>query len=63
VTGHAVAAGWRLEHVDTATLGEWDSFESSWRKGHDPAVAAERRREYTDVYRGRLGFCYLVLRR
>jgi hypothetical protein len=63
VVAEARDAGWHVEHLDTATQSEWDGFESRWRKGHDPHVAAERLREYQDVYRGQLGFCYLVLRR
>ncbi|MGI8712493.1 MAG: SAM-dependent methyltransferase [Solirubrobacteraceae bacterium] len=72
------AAGWRVLHRSVAGLDEWDEFERSWRAGReewrlahagDPratAVAAElaaRMTEYVDVYRGVLGFTYLVLAR
>ena len=72
------AAGWRVLHRTVAGLDEWDEFEASWRAGReewrlahagDPraeAVAAElaeRLTEYVDVYRGVLGFSYLVLAR
>ena len=58
----ACSSGWTVEHLDTATQREWDEFESGWRRGQDPQVAAERMREYVTAYRGRLGFCYLILR-
>ncbi|MBV8301136.1 MAG: methyltransferase domain-containing protein [Candidatus Dormibacteraeota bacterium] len=78
LAAEAVAAGWRVMHSSTADLREWDEFESSWRDGRehwlrtnadDPAAEelrqlVERRlREYLDVYRGVLGFAYLVLRK
>lgn len=72
------AAGWRVQHRSVAGPDEWDEFERSWHAGReewrlahagDPrasAVAAElaaRLSEYVDVYRGVLGFTYLVLAR
>ena len=72
----ARAAGWRVHACSLATLGEWDAFEGSFRAGRErwaathpedrraPAVRAEmtaRRTEYEDIYRGVLGFAYLVL--
>jgi cyclopropane fatty-acyl-phospholipid synthase-like methyltransferase len=78
IVEHAVAAGWRTRHLSTADQFEWDEFESAWRAGredwlranpHDPrapALRAEldaRLTEYVRVYRGVLGFCYLVLTR
>ncbi len=66
--GLARAASFRVEHADRSTLEEWDAFEAGWRSGlegsPDPdalALAAERRREYEDGYRGVLGFAWLVL--
>jgi cyclopropane fatty-acyl-phospholipid synthase-like methyltransferase len=72
------ASGWRILQRTLADLDEWDEFEETWRAGReewrlahagDPratAVAAElaeRLTEYVDVYRGVLGFTYLVLTR
>jgi cyclopropane fatty-acyl-phospholipid synthase-like methyltransferase len=74
----ARAAGWRVLHLSSADQREWDDFESTWRAarqewlianpGH--AGAAEVRtkldaqlRDYVGVYRGVLGFAYLVLAR
>jgi cyclopropane fatty-acyl-phospholipid synthase-like methyltransferase len=72
------AAGWRVLSRSRAGLDEWDEFEDAWRAGReewrlahagDPraaAIAAElasRLTEYVDVYRGVLGFTYLVLTR
>jgi SAM-dependent methyltransferase len=74
----AHSAGWQVLHVSQADQLEWDEFESTWRLGRhrwlakhpDAAEAAELRKElqdslleYLDVYRGVLGFCYLVLAR
>lgn len=74
----AVSAGWRVLHLDVADQREWDDFESTWRAGSerwlrthpgDAAAASVRgeldRRlaEYLTVYRGVLGFTYLVLGR
>lgn len=78
VVALAVGAGWRVLHLSTADQREWDDFEARWRAGRqewlltnpEDARAAEVRREldaqlhqYVNVYRGVLGFCYLVLRR
>jgi hypothetical protein len=72
------AAGWRVLARSVADLHEWDEFEDAWRAGReewrlahagDPRAAAvaaelaERLTEYVDVYRGVLGFSYLVLTR
>ena len=75
---HAVAAsGWETIEASSASQEEWDAFEASYRAGRerwaaehpgDPraaTLAAEmraRREEYESVYRGVLGFNYLVLR-
>jgi SAM-dependent methyltransferase len=73
-----VSAGWRVLSRSRAELDEWDEFEDAsragreeWRLAHagDPRAAAiaaelaERLSEYVDVYRGVLGFTYLVLTR
>lgn len=75
---YAVRAGWRVLHVSTADQREWDDFEATWRAGRQmwllenrkDARAADVRstldrqlEEYLTVYRGVLGFCYLVLGR
>jgi cyclopropane fatty-acyl-phospholipid synthase-like methyltransferase len=72
------AAGWRILARSVADLDEWDEFEEAWRAGReewrlahagDPRAAAvaaklaERLTEYVDVYRGVLGFSYLVMTR
>jgi ubiquinone/menaquinone biosynthesis C-methylase UbiE len=72
----AIQAGWRVLDLSTADQREWDDFESNWRSGreqwlqsypHDPrgrevrAKLDARLREYVTVYRGALGFAYLVL--
>jgi len=74
----AVGHGLRLLHMSTADQREWDEFESAWRAGrerwllaHPDAPGAqrsreqidERIREYVSVYRGVLGFAYLLLAR
>jgi cyclopropane fatty-acyl-phospholipid synthase-like methyltransferase len=71
-------AGWRVVSLTTADQREWDDFESTWRAGRqewllanpdDPEAEATRRSlderlaEYVGVYRGVLGFAYLVLGR
>lgn len=78
ITDCAVASGWRTLHLSTASQREWDEFESDWRLGtekwlmaHPEAAEAPRLREelderlaeYVQIYRGVLGFCYLVLAR
>ena len=74
----ARAQGWHVLHLSTAEQREWDEFESGWRAGRDrwltahpedpqaEKLAAEldaRTDEYVNVYRGVIGFCYLVLGR
>lgn len=74
----ALADGWRVLSLTTADQREWDEFESSWRLGRERWLRAnsqapngdeirrhlgERAREYVTVYRGVLGFVYLVLSR
>jgi SAM-dependent methyltransferase len=74
----ARTAGWRVLHVSTVDQREWDDFESTWRAGRQewllghpddpraPGLRAEidaQLRSYVDVYRGVLGFAYLVLGR
>jgi SAM-dependent methyltransferase len=73
----AHAGGWDVMHLSEADQLEWDDFESTWRlgrhrwlAGHPTDARAPELREtlrssvleYIDVYRGVLGFCYLVLR-
>jgi SAM-dependent methyltransferase len=75
---HARDQGWHVLHLSTADQREWDEFESGWRAGRDrwltehpddpqaKKLAGEldaRTDEYLNVYRGVLGFCYLVLGR
>jgi cyclopropane fatty-acyl-phospholipid synthase-like methyltransferase len=70
------SAGWRVIHMSVADQREWDDFESAFRAGRqewllahatDPRAAGvrewldARERQYVDVYRGVLGFAYLVL--
>ena len=74
----ATAVGWRVLHLSTADQLEWDVFESTWRQGrqewlldHPDAPGADDVRaeldrqqlDYLRVYRGVLGFAYLVLGR
>ena len=74
----ARAAGWQVLHLSTADQREWDDFEASWRRGRqqwllehaddDRAVEVQDKldqqlTEYVEVYRGVLGFGYLVLGR
>ncbi|MFZ0041772.1 MAG: methyltransferase domain-containing protein [Solirubrobacteraceae bacterium] len=74
----AHSAGWQVRHLSEADQFEWDDFESTWRLGRHRWLAEhpnapefpklreeleERVLEYLDVYRGVLGFCYLVLGR
>ena len=71
-------AGWMVLHLATADQREWDTFESSHRAGlrewiianprdgkADEIRAQQDKREdqYLTVYRGVLGFAYLVLSR
>jgi SAM-dependent methyltransferase len=70
------AAGWRVIHFSTADQREWDDFESTHRAGRQEWLLANpghprageirdwldmRERQYVNVYRGVLGFGYLVL--
>lgn len=72
----AIGAGFRPEWIETASLEEWDDFESGvgadveeWLAGHpDHPQAAETRKKADDRLsiwlrgsRGRLGFAYLTL--
>jgi len=72
------SADWRVIHMSVADQREWDDFESSFRAGRqewllahaaDPRAADvrgwldARERQYIEVYRGVLGFAYLVLAR
>jgi SAM-dependent methyltransferase len=76
VVAVALAAGWHVLELSCADQREWDEFESTWRAGRqewllsypdDPRAAAvqaeldARLTEYVTVYRGELGFCYLIL--
>jgi SAM-dependent methyltransferase len=76
LVAQATGAGWRIMHVSTADQREWDEFESTWRAGreqwllehpdHRDAGALrgdldQHMHDYFDVYRGVLGFAYLVL--
>lgn len=78
VVGYASALGWRVLHISSADQREWDEFESAWSRGQEEwlldnpageqaetlrAHLDERLQEYLSVYRGVLGFCYLVLAR
>jgi len=72
----ARAGGWRVIHMSVADQREWDDFESTFRAGRQEWLLAHpgdpragevrdwldsREREYVEVYRGVLGFAYLVL--
>jgi SAM-dependent methyltransferase len=74
----ARARGWRVIHVSEADQREWDDFESTFRAGRQEWLLANaghpwapeirewldtRERQYVGVYRGLLGFAYLVLAR
>ncbi|MEJ2857290.1 MULTISPECIES: SAM-dependent methyltransferase [unclassified Saccharothrix] len=74
----AMDAGFRLFNLTTASLDEWDSFESRWclarerwlaeHPDHVEAagvrkVVDEHRDTWLKGYRGRLGFAYLTLAR
>lgn len=56
-----ITNGWRINHVSTASLDEWDEFEATARAGLATEHAEARKAEYESVYRGVLGFAYLVL--
>jgi hypothetical protein len=72
----AMQAGWRVLHLSTADQREWDDFESTWRAGREQWLLAHptdhrsasirteletRLQEYLTLYRGVLGFAYLVI--
>jgi cyclopropane fatty-acyl-phospholipid synthase-like methyltransferase len=72
----ATEAGWRVRLVSESSQAEWDEFEQTFRAGNenwarahpdDPDAAPtlaemeRRREEYEAVYRGVLGFAFLVL--
>lgn len=72
----ARAGEWRVIHMSVADQREWDDFESTFRAGRQEWLLAHpgdpragevrdwldsREREYVEVYRGVLGFAYLVL--
>lgn len=73
--GLAVAAGFRPEWTETASLDEWEEFESGyladtevWLAGHPDHPLAAQTRERADrhrarwlTYRGVLGLAYLTL--
>lgn len=78
LVSHASTLGWRILDLSCADQREWDVFESGWLAGREewllanpehPGAAAVRAEldgrlmEYLTVYRGHLGFCYLVLAR
>lgn len=72
----AKAAGWHVVYADTAEPSEWDAFEESSYRGLERfarrapdhplsnaarELAARRRKDYYDGYRGVLGFAYVIL--
>jgi SAM-dependent methyltransferase len=64
----AEAAGFRVDAFDTSTTSEWDAFErASWQGLEESQLecarelAAERRADYEEGYRGLLGFAWLRL--
>jgi SAM-dependent methyltransferase len=72
------ARGWRVIHASEADQREWDDFESTFRAGRQEWLLANaghprapeirewldtRERQYVGVYRGVLGFAYLMLAR
>ena len=74
----ASAEGWRTIHFSEADQREWDDFESTFRAGRAEWLLAnpdhpraadirewieDRERGYLTVYRGVLGFAYLILAR
>jgi ubiquinone/menaquinone biosynthesis C-methylase UbiE len=76
LVGLATATGWRVLALSTADQREWDDFESTWRLGRQEWLIAEadgatsgeiaaeveqQLMDYVSVYRGVLGFAYLVL--
>jgi cyclopropane fatty-acyl-phospholipid synthase-like methyltransferase len=78
LVNQAIQAGWRILHLSTADQREWDDFESTWRAGREQWLLAHstdrrsgsisteletRLHEYLTLYRGVLGFAYLVIAR
>jgi cyclopropane fatty-acyl-phospholipid synthase-like methyltransferase len=78
LVNEAIQAGWRILHLSTADQREWDDFESTWRAGREQWLLAHsadqrsrsirteletRLQEYLTLYRGVLGFAYLVMAR
>ncbi|MFE7896968.1 SAM-dependent methyltransferase [Streptomyces sp. NPDC057424] len=75
LVGLAVDAGFRVEWTETASLDEWEQFESGyladtevWLAGHPDHPSAPETRERADrhrarwlTYRGVLGLAYLTL--
>ncbi|WP_285661487.1 SAM-dependent methyltransferase [Actinorhabdospora filicis] len=72
LTDAAVAAGFRVQWVETATLDEWDAFESAylaacevWLASNEDEKLRERvttqRSRYLRGYRGVMGQAYLTL--
>ena len=74
----ARAAGWHVLHLSAANQREWDDFEATWRRSRQQWLFDHPRddrasdvrdtldaqlKEYVEVYRGVLGFAYLVLGR
>jgi ubiquinone/menaquinone biosynthesis C-methylase UbiE len=72
------AAGWRVIHFSVADQREWDDFESTFLAGRQEWLLASaghpraaeirdwidfRERQYFSVYRGVLGYAYLVIAR
>jgi len=70
------SAGWRVIHMSVASQLAWDDFESTFRAGRQEWLLAHagdpratdirdwldaRERQYIEIYRGVLGFAYLVL--
>ena len=65
----AAIAGYMVVGAERSTQEEWDTFEDLWLAGPlgsaDPdirATAEERARQYREVYRGILGFAWLMLK-
>ncbi len=68
LVGMAELAGFGVQSSERSSQEEWDAFEAGWRAGLEaltradaPRLAAERKREYEETYRGVLGFAWLVL--
>jgi SAM-dependent methyltransferase len=76
LVGLATGTGWHVLGLSTADQREWDEFESTWRLGRQEwlmeesggqvsgqvtAEVEQQLLEYVGVYRGVLGFAYLIL--